>query len=35
MAAAIELTMNSTATQAFWLEGIEVEFESIQQGMKR
>lgn len=35
MAAAIELTMNSTATQAFWLEGIEVEFDQIQQGMKR
>jgi hypothetical protein len=35
MAAAIELTMNSTGTQAFWIEGIEVEFEPIQQGMKR
>lgn len=35
MSAAIEMTMNSTGTQAFWLEGIEVEFEPIQQGMKR
>lgn len=35
MAAAIELIMNSTGNQAFWIEGIEVEFEPIQQGMKR
>ncbi len=35
MAASIELTMNASTTQAFWIEGIEVEFEQIQQGMKR
>jgi hypothetical protein len=35
MAAAIELTMSTAATQAFWIEGIEVEFENIQRGMKR
>jgi hypothetical protein len=38
MAAAIELTgvdSNNPFGQTFWIEGLEVEFESIQQGMKR